>query len=81
MVNLEQMLNCGVHLGHRVKKWNPKMSPYIFGIRGDIHIIDLVQTLICLKKACNFLAGARRNNKVCVFILFTNIFNFGTKFY
>jgi small subunit ribosomal protein S2 len=67
MISLEQMLNCRIHLGHKVKKWNPKMSPYIFGVRNGIHIIDLVQTFISLKKVSNFLVGARRNGKICVF--------------
>lgn len=75
MVNLEQMLNCRVHLGHKVKKWNPKMSPYIFGTRCGVHIIDLVQTYISLKKVSKFLVGARRNNKTCELSFFYFNFN------
>nr|YP_010700469.1 ribosomal protein S2 [Strombomonas costata]WCH63608.1 ribosomal protein S2 [Strombomonas costata] len=55
MLSLEQMLSSSVHLGHQVKQWNPKMSPYIYGERNGIHVIDLLQTLICLEKACKFL--------------------------
>ena len=44
-VTIKQLLDAGVHLGHKTFRWNPKMSPYIFGSRDSIHIIDLVQTL------------------------------------
>ncbi len=43
-VTLKQMLEVGVHFGHRTQKWNPKMKPYIFMQRNGIHIIDLQQT-------------------------------------
>ena len=42
MVTLEQMLDSGVHFGHQVRKWNPKMAPYIYGERNGIHIIDIL---------------------------------------
>lgn len=63
MVSLEQMLSSSVHLGHQVQQWNPKMGPYIYGERNGIHIIDLLQTLVCLENACNFLSNASKNNK------------------
>lgn len=63
MVTLEQMLVSSVHLGHQVKQWNPKMSPYIYGERNGIHIIDLLQTLVCLKKVCNFLFKSAKSGK------------------
>ena len=44
-VTIKQLLDAGVHLGHKTFRWNPKMSPYIFGSKDSIHIIDLVQTL------------------------------------
>ena len=44
-VTIKQLLEAGVHLGHKTFRWNPKMSKYIFGSKGSIHIIDLVQTL------------------------------------
>ena len=43
--NLRQLLEFGAHFGHRTQRWNPKMAPYIFGVRNDIHIIDLTQTV------------------------------------
>ena len=44
-VTIKQLLDAGVHLGHKTFRWNPKMSKYIFGSKDSIHIIDLVQTL------------------------------------
>jgi small subunit ribosomal protein S2 len=44
-VTLKQMLEMGVHFGHRTQKWNPKMAPYIFTSRNGIHILDLQQTI------------------------------------
>jgi len=41
---MRQLLEAGVHFGHHTRRWNPKMSPYIFGVRNGIHIIDLEQT-------------------------------------
>lgn len=65
MISLEKMLESSVHLGHPVRQWNPKMSPYIYGERNGIHIIDILQTLISLNKVCQFLTGARKKNKKC----------------
>ena len=42
--SLRQLLESGVHFGHHTRRWNPKMAPYIFGVRNGIHIIDLEQT-------------------------------------
>ncbi|MDH3730867.1 MAG: 30S ribosomal protein S2 [Acidimicrobiia bacterium] len=44
-VTMRQLLEAGVHFGHQTRRWNPKMSPYIFGDRNGIHIIDLRQTI------------------------------------
>ena len=50
-VTIEQLLEAGVHLGHKTLRWNPKMKKYIFGRRDSIHIIDLTQTVELLKRA------------------------------
>jgi len=42
--SLRQLLEAGVHFGHHTRRWNPKMAPYVFGVRNGIHIIDLEQT-------------------------------------
>ncbi|MEZ5774427.1 MAG: 30S ribosomal protein S2 [Hyphomicrobiaceae bacterium] len=43
--NMRQLLEAGVHFGHQTHRWNPKMQPYIYGARNNIHIIDLAQTV------------------------------------
>lgn len=48
---LRQLLEAGVHFGHSTRRWNPKMSPYIFGVRNGIHIMDLQQTAPMLHRA------------------------------
>ena len=50
-VTIKQLLEAGVHLGHKTFRWNPKMSKFIFGSKDSIHIIDLVQTLEMVNKA------------------------------
>ncbi len=49
--SMRQLLEAGVHFGHQSHRWNPKMAPYIFGIRNNIHIIDLAQTVPMLARA------------------------------
>ena len=48
---MRQLLEAGVHFGHTTRRWNPKMSPYIFGVRNGVHIIDLEQTVPLLHQA------------------------------
>ena len=50
-LTIEQLLEAGVHLGHKTLRWNPKMKKFIFGKRDSIHIIDLTQTLELAKVA------------------------------
>jgi len=49
--NMRQLLEAGVHFGHQNHRWNPKMAPFIFGARNNIHIIDLAQTVPLLHQA------------------------------
>ena len=49
--SMRQLLEAGVHFGHRTRRWNPKMAPYLFGIRNGIHIIDLQQTVPMMHRA------------------------------
>ena len=67
MVSLESMLNSGLHLGHSINNWNPKMSKFIFCKRNGIHIIDILQTLICLQKVRLFLNKSNLDEKNFVF--------------
>jgi small subunit ribosomal protein S2 len=48
---MRQLLEAGVHFGHQTRRWNPKMAPYLFGVRNGIHIIDLTQTVPLLHRA------------------------------
>ncbi|MBO1074274.1 30S ribosomal protein S2 [Roseomonas marmotae] len=50
-VSLRQLLEAGVHFGHHTRRWNPKMAPYIFGVRNQVHILDLQQTVPLLDRA------------------------------
>ena len=54
---IKELLEAGVHFGHRTKQWNPKMSRFIFGEKNRIYIIDLEKTEQCLKQAQEFLRG------------------------
>jgi small subunit ribosomal protein S2 len=49
--SLRQLLEAGVHFGHHTRRWNPRMSPYLFGVRNQVHIIDLQQTVPMLDRA------------------------------
>ncbi len=53
-ITLLELLKSGAHFGHKSSRWNPKMKPYIFAVRNDIHILDLEKTKKSLIKAANF---------------------------
>lgn len=55
VVGMKLLLEAGVHFGHQISHWNPRMKPYIFGSRNGIHIIDLQQTVTLFKTAYNFI--------------------------
>ena len=50
-VSIKQLLEAGVHLGHKTLRWNPKMKKFIFGEKNSIHIIDLTKTVPLIKNA------------------------------
>ncbi|MCY4320643.1 MAG: 30S ribosomal protein S2 [Alphaproteobacteria bacterium] len=54
---MRQLLEAGVHFGHHTRRWNPRMGPYIFGIRNGIHIMDLQQTVPMLYRALEAVSG------------------------
>nr|AST09060.1 ribosomal protein S2 [Eutreptiella pomquetensis] len=68
MITVKQMVDSGVHLGHQVRRWNPKMASYIYGERNGIHIIDILQTLICLSDTTDYLVKAGKENKTILFV-------------
>ncbi len=64
-VSMRQMLEAGVHFGHQTRYWNPKMAPYIFGSRNNIHIVNLEKTLPLFNEAMNYLGSlAARRGKI-----------------
>ena len=54
--SMRQLLEAGVHFGHQSHRWNPKMERYIFGVRNDIHILDLGQTVPSLQRALQLVS-------------------------
>lgn len=66
--SLEEMLKAGVHFGHRTSRWNPKMEPYIFGVRNTVHIIDLEKTVEKLKEALSFFQEIKKEKGVILFV-------------
>tara|TARA_B100001540_G_scaffold305825_1_gene317242 strand:+ start:54 stop:851 length:798 start_codon:yes stop_codon:yes gene_type:complete len=67
-VTIQQLLEAGVHLGHKTLRWNPKMKKYIFGKRDSIHIIDLTQTLELINVALEKLYDVISQNGKILFI-------------
>ena len=67
-VTIQQLLEAGVHLGHKTLRWNPKMKKYIFGKRDSIHIIDLTQTLELTKVALEKIHEVVSNNGKILFV-------------
>ena len=68
VVTLPQLLEAGVHFGHKASRWNPKMKPYIFGERNGIHIIDLVQTAAYLNETYEYMRSAADAGKRFLFV-------------
>ncbi|MGE4552360.1 MAG: 30S ribosomal protein S2 [Desulfovibrionaceae bacterium] len=67
-VTMKQMLETGVHFGHQTRRWNPKMRPFIFGARNDIHIIDLQQTVKLFQVAYDFIVDTVAKGGKVLFI-------------
>jgi len=67
-ITMKELLECGVHFGHQARKWNPKMKPYIFGVRNGIHIIDLQQTVRMARKAYEFIVDQVGNGETVLFV-------------
>lgn len=67
-ITMRQLLEAGVHFGHRTRYWNPRMQDFIFGERNRIHIINLEQTLPLLKDACSFAGKLAANGGRILFV-------------
>jgi small subunit ribosomal protein S2 len=68
VLSLAQMMEAGVHFGHQTRRWNPKMSPYIYTSRNGVHIIDLVQTAQLMDEAYDFVRTSSEQGKKFLFI-------------
>jgi len=68
VVSMKALLEAGVHFGHQVKRWNPKMKRYIFGARNDIYIIDLQKTMKGLESAYEFVRDSAANGSTFLFV-------------
>ena len=66
--SMRQLLDAGIHFGHQSHRWNPKMKPYLFGVRNGIHIIDLQQTVPLLHNALVFLHEISNNSGKILFV-------------
>jgi small subunit ribosomal protein S2 len=67
-ISLSQLLEAGVHFGHKAYRWNPKMFPYIYSEVNNIHILDLVQSASLLKEADLYLQSAANQGKKFLFV-------------
>jgi small subunit ribosomal protein S2 len=65
---MRQLLEAGVHFGHHTRRWNPKMEPYIFGVRNNVHILDLRQTVPLLHRALQAVRDVVANGGRVLFV-------------
>jgi len=68
VVTMKQLLEAGVHFGHRTRRWNPKMKPYIYGERKGIYIIDLQKTLKLLDQTYDYVRERAREGATFMFV-------------
>ena len=68
IVQVKDLIEAGVHFGHRASRWNPKMRPYIYGKRNLIHIIDLRETVRGLLRGYRYLAKTASNGSLVLFV-------------
>ncbi len=68
VVTMKELLEAGVHFGHQVKRWNPKMKRYIFGERNGIYIIDLQKTMKGIEDAYNFMKEVAASGQHVLFV-------------
>ncbi|MGI5891349.1 MAG: 30S ribosomal protein S2 [Bacillota bacterium] len=68
VISMKQLLEAGVHFGHQTRRWNPKMSKYIFTERNGIYIIDLQKTVRKVEEAYNFIRSVAEEGKSVLFV-------------
>lgn len=67
-ISVSDLLDAGIHFGHKTSRWNPKMAPYIYGVRDNIHIIDLQQTAPLMQIALKKIYETVKNNGKVLFV-------------
>ncbi|GBD03218.1 30S ribosomal protein S2 [bacterium HR19] len=72
-INIRELLEAGVHFGHNVSRWNPKMAPYIFGERNGVHIINVQKTHEVMTLACKFAYYVASQGGIILFVGTKNI--------
>jgi len=68
VVSLRQLFEAGVHFGHNTRRWNPKMQAYLFGVRNNVHIIDLEQTVPLMQRALQTLRDTAASGGRVLFV-------------
>ncbi len=68
VVSMRDLLEAGVHFGHSKGRWNPKMAPYLYGVRNGIHIVDLNKTVVFLEQAYHFIADSVAQGAEVLFV-------------
>lgn len=67
-ISMKSLLEAGVHFGHQTKRWNPKMTKYVFGKRNGIYIIDLQKTVQCFDQAFEFVRDMAKEGRKFLFV-------------
>lgn len=68
VVSLRQLFEAGAHFGHNTRRWNPKMQPYLFGVRNNVHIIDLEQSVPMMQRALQALRDTAASGGRVLFV-------------
>ncbi len=68
VVSMKELLEAGVHFGHSRSRWNPKMAPYLYGVKNGIHIIDLNKTLVLLEEVYSFVSDSVAQGAEIIFV-------------
>jgi small subunit ribosomal protein S2 len=68
IITIKQLLEAGVHFGHRTDRWNPRMAPFIYGARQGVHIIDLQQTAALFRRAYAFIRSIAADGSPVLFV-------------
>lgn len=67
-VGMRDMLEAGVHFGHQVHRWNPKMKPFLWGQKNGIHIINLQKTVTCFRAALDYISSVAKDGNKVLFV-------------